>query len=199
MTRSVPVSKSRVSRRTAMLAAALVVVAGGAFAAREASGADASDAAAPTPAPVHAPAHAVAPTASTPTASAATAPAVRHAAAPPTPLVPDTVVVEREAFGYVGNGRRDPFRSLMVTAALRPLPSELRLVAVAYDPTGVSSVAILRDGTTHAQHRVGVGERVGRMRVVRIRPRTVVFAVEELGFSRTEVVTLSDSSATSRP
>ncbi len=122
-----------------------------------------------------------------------------HAAAPPVPTAPDTVVVERESFGYAGSGRRDPFRSLMVTAALRPLPSELRLVAVAYDPTGVGSVAILRDGTTKAQYRAGVGGRVGRMRVVRIRPRTVVFAVEELGFSRTEVVTLSDSSATKQP
>ena len=108
------------------------------------------------------------------------------------------VVVAGGAGRHARGGRRDPFRSLMVTAALRPLPSELRLVAVAYDPTGVSSVAILRDGTTRAQHRVGVGGRVGRMRVVHIRPRTVVFAVEELGFSRTEVVTLSDSSSATR-
>ncbi len=184
----------RMNRRTAVYVAALVVVAGGAAAVRVASGADASAAGA-APAPRVAPAMPNA-------ASAAPAPAAPHAphrAGPPTPTAPDTVVVEREAFGYAGDGRRDPFRSLMVTAALRPLPSELRLVAVAYDPTGVGSVAILRDGTTHAQHRAGVGGRVGRMRVVRILPRTVVFAVEELGFSRTEVITLSDSSATRQP
>lgn len=184
-----------VSRRTALYAGALVVAAVGAVAVRVA---DASGAAEPLAAPIAVP------------ITAPIAVPVRHAAAPGpvapghdaphvAPSAPDTVVVERESFAYTGGARRDPFRSLMVTAALRPLPSELRLVAVAYDPTGVGSVAILRDGTTRAQHRVGVGERVGRMRVVRIRPRTVVFAVEELGFSRTEVVTLSDSSATKQP
>ncbi len=189
------------NRRTTLYVAALAVVAGGAVAARVASGADTGDATA-TPAPRVA--HTMPQTTATAHVAAhvaAHAPATPHArhAGPPVPIAPDTVVVERETFGYAGDGRRDPFRSLMVTAALRPLPSELRLVAVAYDPTGVGSVAILRDGTTHAQHRVGVGGRVGRMRVVRIRPRTVVFAVEELGFSRTEVVTLSDSSATKQP
>lgn len=172
------------NRRTTLYVAALVAIAGGAAAYQVASGADTD--AAPAPA-----AHTARPTHH----------AAAHAKAPVTVIATpdaDTVVVERETFGYTGGGRRDPFRSLMVTAALRPLPSELRLVAVAYDPTGINSVAILRDGTTHAQHRVGVGGRVGRMRVVRIRPRTVVFAVEELGFSRTEVVTLSDS-ASSKP
>ena len=184
------------NRRMMLYVGALVIVAGGAAAVQVASGADAPASvptAAPTPVIAHAPPHAAA------SHAAASHPAPSHHATPPAPVVTDTVVVEREAFGYTGGGRRDPFRSLMATAALRPLPSELRLVAVAYDPTGVGSVAILRDGTTHAQHRVGVGERVGRMRVVRIRPRTVVFAVEELGFSRTEVVTLSDSSATKQP
>lgn len=176
-----PAFGGAVNRRTALYVVALVVVAGGAVAARVASGADANDA--PAPRVAHARPNAPAP----------------HAAPQPVPTAPDTVVVERESFGYAGGGRRDPFRSLMVTAALRPLPSELRLVAVAYDPTGAGSVAILRDGTTKAQYRVGVGGRVGRMRVVRIRPRTVVFAVEELGFSRTEVVTLSDSSVTKQP
>lgn len=175
-----------VDRRTALYAGALVVVAVGAAAVRVADASDAPDVAPTAPRVRRA--------ASAPAAPAAVAPAAPRAAS-----APDTVVVERESFGYTGGGRRDPFRSLMVTAALRPLPSEVRLVAVAYDPTGVGSVAILRDGTTRAQYRVGVGDRVGRMRVVRIRPRTVVFTVEELGFSRTEVVTLSDSATTKQP
>ncbi|HEY0779969.1 MAG TPA: hypothetical protein VGD56_18535 [Gemmatirosa sp.] len=185
------------NRRTARYVAALAVVAAGALATRVAAGADAPDG--PAPAPATRIAHAMPRHSAHVVALAHPAhPVAAHAAAV-APDVPDTIVVERETFGYAGEGRRDPFRSLMVTAALRPLPSEVRLVAVAYDPTGVSSVAILRDGTTRAQYRVGVGGRVGRMRVVRIRPRTVVFAVEELGFSRTEVVTLSDSSAIKQP
>lgn len=185
------------SRRTALYVAALVVVAGGAVAVRVASGADAT-AATPTPRIAHAMPRVVPHATPSSASHAVPAMAAAHHAAP-APIAPDTIVVERESFGYTGDGRRDPFRSLMVTAALRPLPSELRLVAVAYDPMGTASVAILRDGTTKAQYRVGVGGRIGRMRVVQIRPRTVVFAVEELGFSRTEVVTLSDSSVTKQP
>jgi hypothetical protein len=120
-------------------------------------------------------------------------------ASPAAPAAPDTVVLEREVFGYGGGGRRDPFRPLIVTTVLRPFPSELRLTAVAFDPAGVNSVAILRDVTTKAQHRVRAGQLVGRMRVVRIHPKAVVFAVEELGFSRRETLTLQDSLGTRQP
>ena len=115
------------------------------------------------------------------------------------PAAPDTIVVEREVYGYDGGGRRDPFRPLIVTTVLRPFASELRLVAVAYDASGANSVAILRDQTTKAQHRVRAGQLVGRMRVVRIQPKAVVFAVEELGFSRRETLTLQDSSGSRQP
>jgi hypothetical protein len=113
--------------------------------------------------------------------------------------VPDTVVLEREVYGYAGGGRRDPFRPLIVTTVLRPFPSELRLTAVAYDAVNGNSIAILRDVTTKAQHRVRAGQLVGRMRVLRIQPKAVVFAVEELGFSRRETLTLQDSLGTRQP
>jgi hypothetical protein len=73
------------------------------------------------------------------------------------------------------------------------LLGELRLVGVAVDPEGRNSVAILRDLTTKAQHRVRIGQLLGRMRVAEIRPRAVVFTIEELGFSRQEILALSDS------
>jgi hypothetical protein len=114
-------------------------------------------------------------------------------------MVPDTVVLEREVYGYAGGGRRDPFRPLIVTTVLRPFPSELRLTAVAYDAVNGNSIAILRDVTTKAQHRVRAGQLVGRMRVLRIQPKAVVFAVEELGFSRRETLTLQDSLGTRQP
>jgi hypothetical protein len=103
------------------------------------------------------------------------------------------VVIERESFAYASNGRRDPFKSLLTTSDLRPLLAELRLVGVAVDPEGRNSVAILRDLTTKAQHRVRVGQLLGRMRVAQIRPRAVVFTIEELGFSRQETLGLADS------
>ena len=108
----------------------------------------------------------------------------------------DTVKVVRELFGYTPAGRRDPYRPLISTNALRPLPAELRLTAVAFDPSGVQSVAILRDITTQQQHRVRTGQVLGRMRILRIRPKAIVFAIEELGFSRTEELTLQESTAT---
>ena len=107
---------------------------------------------------------------------------------------PSIVVVEREVFSYAAGGRRDPFKSLYTTSELRPTLGELRLVAVAYDPDG-RSVAILRDLNTKKQHRVRVGTRLGRMRVAGIRPKAVVFTIEELGFSRQETVGLNDSTA----
>ena len=101
--------------------------------------------------------------------------------------------IEREVYGYAGTARRDPFRSLLTTSELRPLMAELRLAAVAVDPDGENSVAILRDLTTKAQYRVRVGQLLGRMRVARIHRQGVVFTIEELGYSRQETLALADS------
>lgn len=112
---------------------------------------------------------------------------------------PSTATIEREVFAYAAGGRRDPFRALIATSVIRPMPNELRLVAVVYDPRGTGSVAILRDSTTHKQHRVRPGQLLGRMRVAQIRPKHVVFTIEELGFSRQEILGLKDSTATRLP
>ena len=64
--------------------------------------------------------------------------------------------------------RRDPFVSLMNTEELRPLLGDLKLVAIALDPTGRNSVAVLRDMSTKEQYRVKVGQEIGRMRVAAI-------------------------------
>jgi len=98
---------------------------------------------------------------------------------------------DREVYSYAAEGRRDPFKSLMSTGDLRPLVSDLRLVAVAFDPDG-ASVAILRDIETNEQYRVRAGNQLGRMRVASIQSRKVVFTIEEFGFSRQESLTLGD-------
>lgn len=102
------------------------------------------------------------------------------------------VVIVREEFTYGSEGRRDPFLSLMKTGELRPMISDLRLVTVVYDPVG-RSVAIMRDVQTKEQYRAKVGQTLGRMRVTQIRPKEVVFTVEEYGFSRQEVLALNDT------
>ena len=58
---------------------------------------------------------------------------------------PSEIVIARETYSYSSGGRRDPYKSLMSSADVRPLLSDLRLVAVAFDPVGNNSVAILRD------------------------------------------------------
>ncbi len=109
-----------------------------------------------------------------------------------------TVNIDREVFSYSGMGRRDPYQSLMATGELRPLVSDLHLTAVAFDPVGRNSVAILRDLTTQAQYRVRVGQTLGRLRVSAIRQKAVIFSIDEFGFSRQETLPLTSDSTTTR-
>jgi hypothetical protein len=106
------------------------------------------------------------------------------------------VLINREVFTYDAGGRRDPFNSLMNTSELRPLLTELKLVAVAYDPVGGNSVAVLRDLTSKEQYRVRVGQTLGRMRVAAIHEKEVVFTIEEFGFSRQETLSMVDTTKT---
>lgn len=125
--------------------------------------------------------------------SADTAPAKVGAAE-----TPATIVIEREVFGYNTSGRRDPYRSLMQSGELRPLISDLRVAAIAFDPAGNNSVAILRDLLTQEQYRIRVGQTLGRLRVSGIRQKAVVFTIEEFGFNRQEVLPLSSDSTNTR-
>lgn len=107
------------------------------------------------------------------------------------PAPPDTtprVLINREVYQYDGDGRRDPFVSLLTTSDLRPLLADLKLVAVAYDPRGQNSVAVLRDPTSKTQYRVKVGQTIGRMRVAAIQEKAVIFTIEEFGYSRQELL-----------
>ena len=105
----------------------------------------------------------------------------------------DSVLVMRELFEYSADGRRDPFISLMTTNDLRPTVSDLRLTSVLYDQSGRRPVAIMRDSIANVQWRVTTGMTLGRMRVASIRPRVVVFTIEEFGFSRQDSLMLRDT------
>lgn len=104
---------------------------------------------------------------------------------------PTEITIEREIFSYDGNGRRDPYKSLMTSSDVRPLLSDLRLTAVAFDPDGNNSVAILRDSFSKQQYRIRVGQQLGRLRVAGIKQKSVQFTIEEFGFNRQETLTLS--------
>ncbi len=133
--------------------------------------------------------------------TAAAAPATAHSAATGKPAAeaPATTSLSREVFSYNGAGRRDPFLSLLSTGELRPAFNDLKLVAVAYDPTGRKSVAVMRDITTKDQYRVKVGQTLGRMRVAQIHPKSVTFTIDEFGYSRQDVLTLGDSTNMRNP
>ena len=98
--------------------------------------------------------------------------------------------VTREVFNYDASGRRDPFFSLILTDDLRPLLSDLKLVGVLYSPGNSRSVAIFRDIQTNAQYRVQTGAALGRMRVAQIKPRGVIFTIDEFGLSRQDSLML---------
>ena len=97
----------------------------------------------------------------------------------------------REVFAYEGGGR-DPFMSLLKSGDVRPLISDLRLTTVVYDGRFASrSVAVLRDITNRRIYRVKTGDIIGRLKVTQIRPREVVFTVQEFGFERQETLSLA--------
>ncbi len=105
--------------------------------------------------------------------------------------LPAEITIQREVFDYNGSGRRDPYKSLMSTSDVRPLLSDLRLTAVAFDPDGDNSVAILRDSFSKQQYRIRVGQQLGRLRVSGIKQKSVQFTLDEFGFNRQETLQLS--------
>lgn len=124
-------------------------------------------------------------------AGTVSAPATAAKAEPKKVTTPTEITIQREAFAYSGSGRRDPYKSLMSSSDVRPLLSDLRLTAVAFDPAGNNSVAILRDTYSKTQYRVRVGQQLGRLRVSGIRQKAVQFTIEEFGFNRQETLPLS--------
>src|SRR5205809_15742 len=102
----------------------------------------------------------------------------------------------RETFGYEGGGR-DPFLSLLKSGDIRPLLTDLKLVGIYYDGRyPARSVAILRDVTNNKVYRARTGEILGRLKVTTIRPREIVFTVQEFGFERQESLQLAKQEVT---
>jgi hypothetical protein len=139
-------------------------------------------------------------TTAAPKASTSTAADPRKGSLPlPAAPAADTtprVLINREVFQYDGDGRRDPFVSLLTTSDLKPLLTDLKLVGVAYDPRGQNSVAVLRDVTSKDQYKVRVGQTIGRMRVAAIQPKAVIFTIEEFGYSRQELLPIAPPDST---
>lgn len=113
----------------------------------------------------------------------------------PPPDVPrdsaGTIIFHREVYAYPRSGRRDPFASLITSGDIRPILADLEIVGIILDGTGRNSVATLRDVSTSEIYRVRVGSTFGRMRVTAIRQRDVALDIDEFGFTRQEVLSIT--------
>jgi hypothetical protein len=97
----------------------------------------------------------------------------------------------REVFAYRSGGR-DPLQSLLTSGDIRPLLDDLRLTTVVYDARyPARSVAVLRDVSVNKRYDVRVDDELGRLRVVEIRPREVLFSLEEFGVTRQVTLALA--------
>jgi len=121
----------------------------------------------------------------------ASVPAQQGDARPGADTARQSMVLLREVFAYEGGGR-DPFMSLLRSGDVRPLLSDLKLTTIVYDGRfAARSVAVLRDITNRRIYRVKAGDIIGRLKVTQIRPREIVFTVQEFGFERQESLQLA--------
>jgi hypothetical protein len=111
--------------------------------------------------------------------------------------------LEREVFTYQGGGRRDPMLSLVMSGDIRPLLTEVELVAIIYDEGGSNHMALLRNiGSSKdkgKQYRIKVGQMLGRMRVAQINRKEVVFTLDEFGFSRQQRLSVKPDTTARTP
>jgi hypothetical protein len=118
---------------------------------------------------------------------------------PPTVAVTDSAAqdsartsleLSREVFAYRGSGR-DPFVSLLRSGDVRPLPQDLRVVGITYDPRYPQrSVAVMHDITDSRRFTVRSGDVIGRVRIVEIRSAEIIAVVQEFGVDRQIVLSL---------
>src|SRR5439155_772619 len=91
----------------------------------------------------------------------------------------------------------DTLGALLKSGDIRPLLSDLKLVGIYYDGRLTArSVAVLRDVTNNKIYRVKPGDIIGRLKVTTIRPREIVFTVQEFGFERQESLQLAKQEVT---
>ena len=96
----------------------------------------------------------------------------------------------REVFAYRGSGR-DPFISLLKSGDVRPMPQDLRVVGITFDPRYPQrSVAVLHDISDMRRFTVRPGDVVGRIRIVEVRATEVIAVVQEFGVDRQVVLPL---------
>lgn len=136
-------------------------------------------------------------------ALAAAAPAAAQEPPPAQPPPPTELVFEREVFAYPAFTRRNPFRPLTGSNQGGPRFESLRVLGIIHssDPShstamlGTSTVEVSADGTSvnvapGQSWYLKVGQSIGNIRVVEIRPDQVVVEVEEFGLTERKTMQL---------
>ena len=110
--------------------------------------------------------------------------------APSGPSLPEDEVYRREVFRYQATGRPDPFQPLLGSDEMVVRAQDLRLVSIIYsaNPRAALAVFTLPDSTQRV--RLRVGQRLGSVTVLAIRPRSVDLREDALGSSRVHTLEL---------
>jgi hypothetical protein len=128
--------------------------------------------------------------------NAQTAPGTATVRAPAGSRADSMIVYRREVFRYQPLGRPDPFRSLLGSAELGVRVEDLALRGVVYHPDPARSVAMLTREGVDRPIRARVGDRIGGIRILTIRPNSIDVLVEELGVARRETLQITRAART---
>lgn len=105
------------------------------------------------------------------------------------------LVYEREVYSYDNGGRRDPFAPLVGEGVnIGPLFADLQLRGIIYSTGRGQSVALLHDRSGNL-YRARRGDIIGNATILEIRPLEVLFAVEDFGQTRQEMLRLKSDEA----
>ena len=105
------------------------------------------------------------------------------------------LVYEREVYSYDGAGRRDPFAPLVGEGVnIGPMFADLQLRGIIYSTGRGQSIALLHDRSGNL-YRARRGDIIGNATILEIRPLEVLFAVEDFGQTRQEMLRLKSDEA----
>jgi hypothetical protein len=124
-------------------------------------------------------------------------------AMPPGPPQATELIFAREVFEYPAMARRNPFRALLASDQSGPQFGSLRLLGILYSQTPSMSMAVVGtsvstvsvDGATATvspgqSWYLKVGQSVGNIRVIDVRPAEVVVEVSEFGLTQQHIMQL---------
>ena len=128
-------------------------------------------------------------------------PAAAQEGQPPQQEAPDPgegevrLVYEREVFDYGAASARDPFEPLIgADGQMGPTFQDLALRGIIFSTGRGQSVALVVDRSGKI-YRARMGDIIGNATVLEIRPLEVLFAVEDFGVTRQEMLRLKDKDA----